>query len=414
MPATLLVATETHLIRRPDGQVYSTTGVDGYGFWTRYLDIFDRVVVTARTGIAPTTDLKSVPVEGPGVLVAPLPDYRGPWGYLRVRVSLATAMRRALEGADALCLRVPGPIASLAWRLRNGLPFGVEVVGDPLDGLSSGAARSVARPFARAVLARHLRAMCRDAEAASYVTAGALQRRYPTRGWSTSYSSIQLDDDAFVSEEAVRERYGDANLAQRGTPDDPWRLTLVGSLAQLHKAPDVTIRALSLCRSGGLHAILTLVGDGAERRMLEDYAKSCGLADRVTFVGHVSAGNDVRRVLDSTDIFVLPSRHEGLPRAMIEAMARGVASIGSSVGGIPELLPAARLAPPGSPEGLAEIIVRLCENRTELLESAVADRATAMNYRASVLRPKRRACYARIREAIDRRSRKLSGEHLAF
>jgi glycosyltransferase involved in cell wall biosynthesis len=398
MSVTVLVATETHFVRDSAGQVYSTTGTDGYDFWTRYLDVFDRVKIAART--APGSPRAAgVPVEGPGVEVSDLPEYRGPWVYLRSRAALGAAMRRALADADALCLRAPGPIAGLAWRLRGRRPFGVEVVGDPLD-MSAGSVRSAARPIVRVALARDLRAMCRGADAVAYVTAEALQRRYPTRGWSTSYSSIHLDDEAFVDEEAVRQRYGAPALATRGRAGDPWRLVFVGSLAQLYKAPDVAIAALAACRRRGLHAVLTIVGDGKERAALERHTHACGVASRVRFLGHLPAGQPVRAVLDDADIFVLPSRQEGLPRAMIEAMARGVVSVGTRVGGIPELLPAARLAEPGDAGRLAEIITRLCESRAELVDGAMNDRRVALRYKSALLRPKRIACYERIRSAL--------------
>ena len=399
MPATLLVASETHFDRTADGRVYSTTGIDGYGFWTRYLDVFDRVVVAARTRTGRVVGGASR-VDGPGVEVAALPDYRGPWAYVRMRPRLARAMRRAVASADALCLRAPGPIAGLAWRLRGGRPYGVEVVGDPSDALAPGAVRSATRPFARVALARELRAMCRTADAVSYVTAGTLQRRYPARDWSTSYSSIELDDEAFVSEDDVRRRYLLTRLATRGTSSDPWRFVFVGSLAQRYKGLDVAIDALALCRAQGLNAHMTIVGEGVERRRFEDRARTRDVDSSVGFVGQV-APTDVRRVLDGSDVFVLPSRTEGLPRAMIEAMARGVVCVGSCVGGIPELLPRSRLAPAGDVQRLAAILAGLCTNRQDLASLALADRAVALRYRSSALRPRRIALYERVRSATQ-------------
>ena len=401
MSATLLVATETHFVRIPDGRVYSTTGVDGYGFWTRYLDVFDRVLVAARTRMISQAPALP-PVDGSGVEVAALPDYRGPWEYLRARPALVAAMRHAVASADALCLRAPGPIAGLAWHLRGGRPFGVEVVGDPRDTLARGAVRTAARPFARAALARGLRAMCRSAEAVSYVTAGTLQRRYPAGCWSTSYSSIQLDDEAFAREEDVQLRYDVARLATRGTLGDPWRFVFVGSLAQRYKGLDVAMDAVALCRAKGLHAHLTVVGDGAERRTFEHHARTRALTPLVKFMGQVP-GTEVRSVLDRSDLFVLPSRTEGLPRAMLEAMAAGVVCVGSCAGGIPELLPASRLAVPGDARGLSEIVMGLCTDRLRLAALALADRRTALGYQASVLRPRRRALYEHVFSALERR-----------
>src|SRR5262249_45829601 len=154
-----------------------------------------------------------------------------------------------------------------------------------LDALAPGAVRSAARAFARQALARELRAMCRSADAVAYVTSGTLQRRYPAGHWSTSYSSIQLDDDAFMSEEEVQRRYDLARLSTKGTASDRWRLVFVGSLAQRYKGLDVAIDAVALCRARGFHANLTVVGDGAERGSLAHYARRCGLTTSVRFMG---------------------------------------------------------------------------------------------------------------------------------
>jgi len=390
--STLLVTSETRFVRGPDGVVRSSTGVDGYAFWTRYLDVFDRVVVAARTAIA-DGDVGGPVVEGPGVRVAPLPDYRGPWGWLRVRPLLVRALRDAVLPADALCLRAPGPLATTAWKLRDDRPTALEVVGDPYDSLAPGAVRGVVRPFARARLVRDLGDMARAADGVAYVTEHALQRRYPPRGWTTSYSSIDLEDCAFVTDDVARSRERRA----------PWRLVFVGTLAQLYKAPDVLIDAVAQVAAGGLDVRLTLVGGGAYQDELAARAELAGVAHRVAFAGQVAAGAAVREVLDRAHLFVLPSRQEGLPRAMIEAMARGVPCVGSTAGGIPELLPPERLVPSGDARALAETIARLCGDPAALAAAALRDLGVARRYRGDRLRERRRAFYARLRAAAEAR-----------
>jgi len=389
---TILIALEARFLRTPDGTVVSTTGVDGNRFWQRYLEIFDRVLVAAR--VEPATDTRGLgAVEGPNIEVRALPAYRGPWGYLHRRPALVRAMRSALVDADVLCVRAPGPIAGLAWRLRDGRPLGVEVVGDPLDSLGAGAVRSLVRVPARAALARDLRAMCRDAVAVAYVTEQALQHRYPPAGWSTTYSSIDLPAEAFASDELLALRAARLARPEKGTPADPWRLVSVGTLAQPYKGHDVLIDAVERCRADGLAVELVIVGDGRYRAALEARSRS----GAVRFVGQLPAGAPVRAALDEADAFVTASRAEGLPRALIEAMARGVPGLGTRVGGIPELLPDDRLVPPNDAAALADAIRRLCSPATEFAAFARRDRAIAGRYEASLLRERRRAFYRRLR-----------------
>src|SRR5262249_55876808 len=178
-----------------------------------------------------------------------------------------------------------------------GRPWGVEVVGDPLDSLGAGAVRSLARVPARAALARDLRAMCRDAVAVAYVTEEALQHRYPAAGWSTTYSSIDLPAEAFASDELLALRAARLARPEKGTPADPWRLVSVGTLAQPYKGHDVLVDAVERCRADGLAVELVIVGDGRYRAALE--ARSRGGA--VRFVGQLPAGGPVRAVLDEAD-----------------------------------------------------------------------------------------------------------------
>ncbi|GAB3976194.1 glycosyltransferase family 4 protein [Plantactinospora veratri] len=81
------------------------------------------------------------------------------------------------------------------------------------------------------------------------------------------------------------------------------------------------------------------LGDGRYRPRLERLATDLGVRRQVHFTGTISAATEVRRQLDAADLFVMPSRTEGLPKALIEAMARGLPAVATSVGGIPELLP---------------------------------------------------------------------------
>jgi len=103
-----------------------------------------------------------------------------------------------------------------------------------------------------------------------------------------------------------------------------------------------------------------IVGDGPRRRDLEQLARDRGLS-RVAFLGH---REDVASLLAEADAFVLPSRSEAFPNAVIEAMAAGLPVVASAVGGLLDLIEDGRtglLVAPGDPEALAAALQSLID-----------------------------------------------------
>jgi glycosyltransferase involved in cell wall biosynthesis len=110
---------------------------------------------------------------------------------------------------------------------------------------------------------------------------------------------------------------------------------------------------------GGGDTVLVLVGLGPLEQDLRDLAGRLGIADRVLFTG---SRDDVYALLPAFDTFALSSRFEGLPIALLEAMASGVAPVATRVGGIPEVITDGRdglLVDAGDTAGLTAALARL-------------------------------------------------------
>ncbi|WP_433055271.1 glycosyltransferase [Dactylosporangium sp. CS-033363] len=383
----LVVSTEQRYLRTPDGRVWSTSGASN-DFWQRYRAVFDEVRVVARCEDVAGHPVDACRVDGDGVGVHPLPHYVGPVRYLLQWRRLRRALKSAVEPGDAVLLRVPSAIGTLL-RKRIRQPFGLEVVGDPYDAFAPGASRHPLRPLLRWWFTRQLRSQGRDASAVSYVTEKALQERYPAApgAVTAAYSSIQLEAGAF----AERPR------KDTGSPRVLLRLVSVGSLEQPYKGIDVLIEALPRLAAAGIEASLVHVGDGRCRPDLERLVRERRLGGRVSFAGAVPPGAPVRLFLDDADLFVLPSRTEGLPRALIEAMARGLPAVASRVGGVPELLGPARQVPPGDPAALARAITALAADPAAMAAASALNLARARTYSAETLARRRADFYRALR-----------------
>jgi glycosyltransferase involved in cell wall biosynthesis len=371
--------------RSPDG-VISTGMPFDFQFFTRYLAVFSAVEVIARVEEVATMPAGWRPVEGAGVHVRPLPFYRGLWGYLRQRNSVIAALKSAIAGDGAIILRVPSPLAGCIDRQlsAHGIPYGVEVVGDPWEVFAPGVIKHPLRPLLRHHFRAQMQRQCQQASAGCYVTNQTLQKHYPIRRSAPSYaiSDVALDDQTYA-----------ATPRQPPTSGQPLKLIMVGSLAQLYKAPDVLIAAVAVCSKRGMNLHLEILGDGMYRSELMTLAHTLGISNMVHFAGHLASGAAVRARLDAADLFILPSRTEGLPRAIIEAMARGLPCLGTTVGGIPELLPPDALVRPGDALALANLIYERGNDRAWLAQAAARNLEVAQRYTEPLLRIRRREFY---------------------
>jgi glycosyltransferase involved in cell wall biosynthesis len=364
--------------------------------------VFDHVVVIARTEVLDSEDriLSLGQADGPFVQFHALPNFFGPWEYLRTIPRLRSLIRTAVAACDAYILRVPGAVSRIAYQeiRRMCRPYALEVLGDPRDSLGPGAWSNPFRSVFRAAACHELKALCREAVAINYVTEVALQERYPAgRGSYSAGVTDAMVEAAFASEENLGNRIHRIERSPWVTGSLPLRIGFVGSLARLYKGPDVLLRAVGLLRAKGLRVELSIVGSGRHVADIKRLAVQLRLTGSLQLLGELAFGHQVYEFLDSIDLFIMPSRAEGLPRALVEAMARGCPCIASDVGGIPELLATADLVCPGDPACLADAILRASQDRDRLKRMAFRNFETANRFRPEFLNPKRREFLREVR-----------------
>jgi glycosyltransferase involved in cell wall biosynthesis len=359
------------------------------------LQSFDQVLLAARVldGNGHFPDANRL--DGPSVSVHELPNCSGPWEYFRKLKFLRMSISHAVIESDAYLLRVPGLIGRLAWQHIRHLrkPYALEVVADPWDALGPGSSPGLLRSVFRRAGTRELKIMCAGAAAIHYVTENALQKRYPAApdAYTVAYPNA-LMDSAYVTLPTLQERF------RRLVSNKPICIGFIGSLAQMYKSPDVLLRASSLCRARGHNFEVVMVGEGRYAEQMRALAKRLEVEDKTQFIPRLPFGKPIFDFLDSVDLFVMPSRAEGLPRALVEAMARGCPCIGSNVGGIPELLAPEDLVPPNDPEALAQKIMEVTADPTRMKEMSERNLARAKQFDPEVLRQARLAFYRYVRD----------------
>lgn len=361
----LYFAIQTRLHRTVDGSFFTVANYARYEKWTEYFGAFDEVHLICR--VSDSTEVRGFRVDGPKVFVHPLPTYRSWYALLRHFPAIIQRLwQLPVLHTDTLGGRLFDALSFLMF-LRARIPrrhnFLAEVVGDPVAGARLGTMGLPGRVGAP-LIGLVMRRIAKSADGSIYVTKDTLQKLYPPRQGrpTVSYSSVEvpLRPGRFVARD------------YRTNPIlDPLRLLAVGSQEQRYKGHDLLIRATKALVEADISVKTTIVGGGRFHAELRELVQELGLEEVVTLTGTVVAREEIDVHYRAADLFVLPSRTEGLCRALIEAMSWGNACIASNVGGNPELLPEQALFDGDSTTALVEKLNQVRDSQETLNEIAI-------------------------------------------
>ena len=285
-----------------------------------------------------------------------------------------------VKDADVCVCHVPcdHSYQVIKYAKKYGKPYLIVVCGCPWDALWNYDWRGkILAPKAYFTLKR----IMKDAPYSIYVTDEFLQKRYPTNGKSVGCSNVNISTGvAGVLKQRLE------SLRKRQTEGRMLRIGTAAALNVPYKGQEYVIRALSRLRKEGVSFEYHLIGLGSDER-LRGIAASEGVTDLVHFHGPLPH-NEVLAFMDDLDIYVQPSKQEGLPRATIEAMSRGCLCLGSRVAGIPELLEPQYLFIKGSVSEITDILRNVTQE--SLLNQAKRNFNKAKEYDRDVLNERRR------------------------
>lgn len=382
----VLVYADAHLYRTEDGKIWART-IYGYGFWKRYLNVFENITVIARMQNARKEDVENFcESSGPNVSFVGLPMVRGSqnkFGYIAQFPRALKIAHRTVRTADCGIFRVPAVMGYIVLHLfaKTKRPYALEIVANPFHTYSFG------NNIEKNILGYYLKRAASRANGVSYVTQYNLQQLFPSyarlhgesvRHFESYYSSIDLRKEYFSVPRDYKKHTGSFKI-----------IHVANQMNDYTKCHKTVIDVTQSLRKSGYDIQTFLIGDGTKRKEFEEYAYSKGLSDAVHFVGILSSTEKVREWLLNSDLFLFPARAEGLPRALIEAMAVGLPCLSSPEGGIPELLPEEYLFMPADTEGIANKIVQLLSNPLQLNEMSKSNIDKARKYEHSILQERR-------------------------
>ncbi len=298
-------------------------------FFSRFLaGMNDEDTLTVYAGIHVVEDEKIVEkykdITNPKIKYVQIPEFR----KLGNVFSIFNQIKNIMKSVDFCYLR-SGIAASFAAFYCNRLhiPY-MAVVNEDIYRNTKSHSKFIVR-LSAIPLGFMTRYMIKNAQYAVYVTQSYLQQRYPCNGKSLGCSDIESLE---LNDTNLEKRLYKINQIKERVV-----LGSVGSIATRIKGQDTVIKALfELKKAGYGNFVYQLVGAG-DKSMLMVLAKSLGVENMIEFMGEYSHDN-VLSWFDKIDIYIHPSRSEGLPRTILEAMTKATPCICSAVGGIPELV----------------------------------------------------------------------------
>lgn len=325
-----------HKFRRINGALFSSGGLNDVVL-TRYTDIFGHTIVVGR--ILDESEIKGnySRITNPGI-----------------EITTGADLAKKVSQADAVIARLPSinGYKAVGHARRLGKPYLVEVVGCTWDAYWNYGLKGKLLALPAYCVMRY---MVSSAPYTVYVTRQFLQRRYPTLGTAAGISDVILEE--------TDERVLSNRLLRINGRRPTLRLGTAAAVDVAYKGHEYIIAALPMIEERlGCMVEYLLAGAGSQER-LRRIADSHGVPEKVVFMGTLPH-RSVSGWLDGLDIYIQPSRLEGLSRALIEAMSRGLPCLASNVGGNPELLAKECLFSVDKPDRIAEevcgCVVTLC------------------------------------------------------
>lgn len=351
---------------------------------SRYEAISDNISIAIRVNksIDANTSKRFSEINKEKYNIIECPNLASIKGIVFNRKRCKKILEEAVKSCDYIIARLPSWIGNLSITLAKklGKPYLIELVGCPWDAFFN---LNLKGKFVAPYMTLITRYNVKNAPYVLYVTEDFLQRRYPTKGKSISCSNVILND---LNEENLAKR---KRIIQNNKQNEKMSLCTTGAINVKFKGQKYVIKAISKLKKQGLNYKYYVIGDG-DNKYLNRIIKKYKLENDVFLYGAVKH-EKVFEILDNIDIYIQPSKQEGLPRALIEAMSRGCPCIGSTAGGIPELLEHKVLFKKGNVKQLIKILKNMT---TEIkIEQSQKNFIKSKEYKKEILEKRRTKFY---------------------
>lgn len=330
-----------------------------------------------------------LPFESTNFEIKTVPEFNSPFKYIRNLSICKKIIEVEVSNTDILVARLPSTIGRLAITeaIRQNKPYLVEVVGCPWDALwNHSLLGKIIAPYAFL----QMRKFVSNAPFVIYVTDLFLQKRYPNFNWNTGLSDVVIND---FNPDILRDRL----LKLRNRTNE--KCLVIGTVASIdvpYKGQSMVFKAIHILKDKGWDIKYKLVGKGTGTQLKKDVAQ-LQIQENVEFIGQLPH-SEIFLFLSTLDLYIQPSKQEGLPRALVEAMSSACPCIGANTGGIPELLNKDMIFEKSDLTGLVKIFEKLSSSK--LIDAAIENFEKSKSFLPEVMEHKRRQIYNYFLERI--------------
>ncbi|WP_372367386.1 glycosyltransferase family 4 protein [Candidatus Uabimicrobium sp. HlEnr_7] len=369
----LVVALEHHFVRCPEG-VFTSLAF-GYSFWQEYLQIFDQVCVVARMSCADEPPENTFVASGENVEFYDLPDYFGVRDFI---CKLGPTMWKVL-GTHKLgdCFMLfSGNIGVIVWLnllFHCRFKYYFRCVGNVRLGIAT-ENKNFMYKYIAYLYHCLTKIQAKYARASSY-TSNYLFEVYPNKKHYV-FSNVELTENVFSQPRQI-------DFFRR----QPFRFISVGRVEK-QKGHAWFLEAVKLLKekTPQLNWHVCVVGPGSQIDILRDYVVKNQLQEQITFTGSVKWGEALFQLLDESHVFVLPSLTEGMSRALLEGMARGLPAIASRTGGNPEIVHEDYLVEVGDVSALAQKMLDVISQPQQLVDLSQRNWQVARSFKQNFVK----------------------------
>lgn len=387
-----LVVLENHFYLDKNNKVWADRVVD-YKYLRRYLNVFDSILVTGRTEIVNYAIKDKLLVSNDNIEFVPMPDFVGIKGLIKNIFKIKQVVKNCIKQCDCAIYRVPTHISIFTYdeilKQHKPLAFEFMMASDKMI-----ERKNIINSILNFLIDNKVKKMCLKANGVSYVTNYTLQKKYPCRAlingennkyFTGKYSTVDLELENYYKQEWIV-----------SSKPKVFKLVHIGYMDSYRKGQDILINIAKKIKDKGYDFELIFIGDGAKKKEFMELTKKLNLEKNIKFIGSINNKESILKVMRESHLFVFPTKSEGLPRTLIEAMSQSLPCIASPVDGIPELLEPQFLIDYKDIDGYVKKIIELFNDWELMIKTGKDNYIKSLEYSREKLEKRRNEFYKKL------------------